>query len=193
MTLSSSHFQRVRLAAAAAAFVAACGVGPVNAQQGMPGMMQGGAMPMGHDQMMGHGQMMDRETMMGHEGGGSEGMMGGGGMMCHMSEHVDGRLAFLKAELKITDAQTPQWSAFAEAFRGNAQKMGQMCATMKEHGAAMMTADFPDRLAMMEQHLTLHLESLRALKAAVQPLYAVLTDEQKKAANKVLHGPMGMM
>jgi hypothetical protein len=187
MTSSNTNIRRVRLCVAAAAFVAACGVGFANAQQGMPGMMQGGAMPMGHE------HMMDHEMMMGHEGGGSDGMMGGGRMMCHMSEHVDGRLAFLKAELKITEAQAPQWSAFADAFRADAQKMGQMCATMKEHGASMMTADFPDRLAMMEQHVTMHLESLRALKAAAQPLFAVLTDEQKKTANKILHGPMGMM
>jgi len=49
---------------------------------------------------------------------GQEGM---GGMMAAMTEHVEGRLAFLKTELKITDAQLPLWNAFAEAARGNAK------------------------------------------------------------------------
>jgi len=57
----------------------------------------------------------------------------------------------------------------------------------------MMSADLPERLNMMEQHMTLHLDSLRAIKAAVQPLYSVLSDEQKKTANEIMKGPMGRM
>jgi hypothetical protein len=143
-------------------------------------MMQGGGMPMGH------------EDMLGHEGMGHEGMMGPGMMMCHMGGHVEGRLAYLKTELKITEAQMPQWNAFADAFRASGQKMAQHCAMMKEHGGAMMSADLPERLNMMEQHMTMHLDSLRAIKAAVQPLYAVLSDEQKKTANEIMKGIMGM-
>jgi len=30
------------------------------------------------------------------------------------------------------------------------------------------------------------------LKAAVEPLYAALSDEQKKAADQLMSGPMGM-
>jgi len=44
------------------------------------------------------------------------------------SEHVEGRIAFLKTELKITDAQLPQWNAFADALRNSA---GQMRAAMQ--------------------------------------------------------------
>ncbi len=39
----------------------------------------------------------------------------------------------------------------------------------------------------------MHLNSLRAIEAAVQPLYSVLSDEQKKTANEIMKGPMGMM
>ena len=56
-----------------------------------------------------------------------------------------------------------------------------------------MSADLPERLNMMEQHMTLHLDFLRAIKAAVQPLYSVLSDEQKKTANEIMKGPMGRM
>jgi hypothetical protein len=36
----------------------------------------------------------------------------------------------------------------------------QHCAMAKEHGGAMMSADLPERLNMMEQHMTLHLDSI---------------------------------
>jgi LTXXQ motif family protein len=38
-----------------------------------------------------------------------------------------------------------------------------------------------------------HLEALRKLKAAADPLYAALSDEQKKTADELLMGPMGML
>jgi hypothetical protein len=47
------------------------------------------------------------------------GMMG----MMGMADHVEGRIAYLKAELKITEAQMPQWNAFADALRSNAASM----------------------------------------------------------------------
>jgi hypothetical protein len=128
--------------AVAAVLIVAYGCTAAGAQQDMPGMMQGGGVPMGH------------------EGVGHEGMMGRGMMMCHMGGHVEGRLAYLKTELKITEAQMPQWNAFADAFRASGQKMAQHCAMMKEHGGAMMSADLPERLNMMEQHMTMHLDSL---------------------------------
>jgi hypothetical protein len=34
-----------------------------------------------------------------------------------MASHIDGSLAFLKTELKITDAQLPLWDAFARMRR----------------------------------------------------------------------------
>jgi hypothetical protein len=140
---------------------------------------------------------MGEHGMMGMMG--SSGMMPmmGQGMMCGSASHVEGRLAYLKAELRITDAQAPQWDAFADAFRANAQKMGQRCATMMGQGGgdmmmSMMTGTLPERLDRMEQHMTLHLEALRAMKTAVQPLYAALNDEQKRMADQIIHGPMMM-
>lgn len=173
----------MRLAAIAAVLVVAGGFGKATAQQpGMPGMMQeSGGMPMGHDRMDHDGMMM------------GQGMMGRGMMMCRMGEHVEGRLAFLKTELKITDAQTPQWNAFADALRKNARSMTEHCAMMKEHGGSMMPASLPERLNMMERHMTTHLDSLRAMKAAVQPLYSALSDEQKKTADQIMKGHMGAM
>jgi hypothetical protein len=80
----------------------------------MPGMPMG-SMPgqSGNMPMMGMMQMI-----MGQNG---------------MAGHVEGRIAFLKTELKITDAQEPLWNAVADAMRANAKEMAEM-----PHGMAMM-------------------------------------------------------
>ena len=145
---------------------------PAAAGPGMPGGMAGaGDMP-----MMGMMRMMM----------GRDGMS----MMGAMARHVEGRLAFLKTELKITDAQLPLWNAVADAMRANAKTMGDMAGGMM---GGSQTATLPDKLAMREKMITTHLEALRKFKAAVDPLYAALSDEQKKTADELLIGPMGMM
>ena len=141
----------------------------------MSPMMQGDTMPMMRG--MQHGGMM---PMMGM------GMMG-------MADHVEGRIAFLKAELKITDAQLSQWNTFADTIRSNAQRIGEMRGTMMQGGMMGQTATAPDRLDRMEKMMTAMVEAVRSAKAALGPLYAVLSDEQKKMADTLLHGPMGMM
>jgi hypothetical protein len=140
-----------------------------------PGTMGGGMMGGG---MMGGGMM----------GGG---MMGGGmmghGMMGGMhGKHIEGRLAFLKAEIKITPAQETQWTKFADVVRTtakNAQASGAM-------GGKPATAS--ERMASYEKHLVTRLETVRAVKAAFDPLYNSLSDEQKKIADELLAGPMSV-
>jgi LTXXQ motif family protein len=51
----------------------------------------------------------------------------------------------------------------------------------------------PDRLALRERMMAAHLEALRKLKTSVDPLYAALSDEQKKTADTLVLSPMGMM
>jgi len=141
---------------------------------------------------MPQGRMMDWDAEMPMmRGGGPMGMRG----MMGMADHAEGRIAFLKTELKITDAQMPQWNAFAEALRANARRMSGMHETMMQggmmnQGNAPMSA--PDRLDRMERAMTAMLEGLKEMKAALTPLYAVLTEEQKKVADQLIHGPMGM-
>jgi hypothetical protein len=67
-------------------------------------------------------QPMPHGAMMMSPGGGMAMMGGPGGMgMMWMADHIDGRIAFLKAELKITEAQMSPWNAFADALRANAE------------------------------------------------------------------------
>jgi len=142
---------------------------PPAAGPGMPGGMAGG------------GDMPMMRMMMGRDGM---------SMMGAMARHVEGRLAFLKTELKLTDTQLPLWNAVADAMRANAKSMGDMAGGMM---GGSQTATLPDKLAMREKMMTAHLEALRRFKAAVDPLYAALSDEQKKTADELMIGPMGMM
>ena len=113
-------------------------------------------------------------------------MMGQNGM----AGHVEGRIAFIKAELKITDAQQPLWAAVAEAMRANAKGMADM-----PHGMAMMggSGTLPERLAAREKAITAHLDGIRRLRTAFDPLSAALSADQKKAADGLMIGPMGVM
>ena len=150
---------------------------PHHSGAGVPTPMGSGTMP-----MMGQGGMM---------GGGDMGSMMGGGMgMQMMARHIEGRIAFLKAELKITDAQLPQWNAFAQAMRDNAAAMPGMGSGM---GMMNQSGALPDRLAAREKMLSARLEGLRKLKAAADPLYAALSADQKKTADELMISPMGMM
>jgi hypothetical protein len=118
-------------------------------------------------------------------------MMGGDGMagMQMMAQHVEGRIAFLKTELKITDAQLPLWNAFAQAMRDKATAMQSMQGAMMGMG---QTGPLPDRLAGSEKMLTARLDAVRKLKAAADPLYVALSADQKKTADEIMVSPMGM-
>jgi hypothetical protein len=174
------------------------------AQPGQPGPgmgMMGGGM-MGGQGMMG-GMPMMQGGMMGMMGGG-QGMMGGGqGMMGMMhgggqgamamgpGRHVEGRLAFLRAEIGITAAQTPAWNAFADAVRKANKDMTAAMPMMQQPQDGK--TDWPTALERREKAMTAHLEGVRAVRAAVGPLYAALSDAQKKTADELMAGPMGPM
>ncbi len=62
-------------------------------------------------------------------------------MMSTMAARADARLAALKTELAITDAQLPQWTAFADAVRAAARAMEQ---AHKDKMAAEAAARMPE-------------------------------------------------
>lgn len=110
------------------------------------------------------------------------------GMMQMMAGHVEGRIAFLKTELKITDAQMPVWNAVADAIRAAPKDVsGMPCMPMMQSSDTL-----PERLAAREKAMTAHLEALRKLRSAVEPLYVALSDDQKKTADQLMIGPIGM-
>jgi hypothetical protein len=140
---------------------------------------------MGHGGMMKHGD--DMKQMMSMMRDMMAMMSAHSGMM---ASHVEARIAALKTELKITEAQAPQWLAFADALRATAKSMGALQGQMMKAAAP---ATLSARLARQEEMLAAHLASVKALKAAFDPLYASLGDDQRKVADEIRIGPMGMM
>lgn len=150
---------------------------------GSQGMMGGGGMM---NMMGGNMPMMNMMQMMGMRGmGRSCSEMGGMATI----DHVEGRIAFLRTELKITDAQTSAWNAFADALRANAKSLGEVRASMMA-GAAPQT--LVDRLTLQEKWLAARLEGTRAMKSALTNLVGTFSDEQKKTADELLTPHMGM-
>ena len=122
-------------------------------------------------------------------------MMGGGDAQMNMgsmgmTEHTAGRIAFLRSELQISDAQAKAWDAFADSLR----KIG---SRMKEADMPMTAeATVPKLLAQLdaqERMLSARLEGVRAMKAAYAPLYDALSDEQRKTMDDLLANHMGLM
>jgi hypothetical protein len=175
--------------AASALFLALSGAAALAQAPATPGPGMGGHGPggMGHEM-----QGMDHDMKgMGPAGG----MSMGGGMMKHMlcgpTEHIDGKLAYLKAELKLTEQQQAAWSSFADAFRATMQKTAKTCAAMGEGGEHEHHGVL-GHLTMMERHMTDHLELVRGLESAIEPLYATLNDDQKRIADHTLMHVVGL-
>ncbi|WP_316160931.1 Spy/CpxP family protein refolding chaperone [Bradyrhizobium sp. SZCCHNRI20481] len=154
---------------------------------GQPGMMGQGMMG-GRGMMGGNMPMGNMMGMMGQSGaeGGCAGMSG-----LATIDRVEGRIAFLKTELKITDAQDAAWNAFADALRTNAKSLGEVRASMMPQTGAGQQG-LVDRLALQEKWLAARLEGTRAMKSALTNLVGTLSDEQKKTADELLAPHMGM-
>lgn len=138
----------------------------------MMGMMGGGCPMMG---MMDHG-MRGQGMMWGRQAG--------------MAAMVDARLAYLKDELKITDAEGEAWNGYAEAIKGrvtNMQSMRQGMIDAMQKGGAIERMDA--RINGMEAIL----EAMKAFKPATEKLYGVLTAEQKKIADELIGIDCGAM
>ena len=101
----------------------------------------------------------------------------------------EGRLAFLKAELKITEAQAKAWDAFAAALRENVAKMTE--AYKAPDREAMQKMSPPERLGWFEKAVTARADAVKRAKAAIDPLYAGLSDDQKKLFDRFV--PTGGM
>jgi protein CpxP len=96
---------------------------------------------------------------------------------------VDGRIAFLKAELKIAPAQETQWQQVATAMRENANALDQVISTAREQRGTM---DALQRLTLREQFAKVRAENDARLLSAFKPLYASLSSEQQQTANNLI-------
>ena len=171
---------------------AAAGARPASGETHATPMMKGMAaqpnatstpMMSGNMQPMTRMMRMMHEHMARHVAGHMAGQMGG--IIPHT--HIKGYLAFVKAELGITDAQMPQWSAFADALQARAQSMRLLHQQMMN---GEPPATWPERLARDEQVLSAQLETVKAIEAPARALFAILSPEQKKEADELMGRPI---
>ena len=97
------------------------------------------------------------------------------------ADRVEAHIKKLHAQLKITPAQEPQWTAVAQAMRDGAQQM--QAAIQQRQQAAKMTA--VDDLKAYQAIADAHSQDLQKLIPAFQALYATMSDDQKKNADAV--------
>jgi hypothetical protein len=160
------------------------------------GMGHGGGTGMGMQQGMGDGSGMGMGPRpgMGMGMGMGPGMGMGRGMGMGMDETgtgaagrvrsmVESRLAYLRSELDITEAQAAAWDRFAAAVRQRGETLESTRTALVE---AMKSQPGPQRLDARIKHVEAVLESLKAQKSAAEELYAVLSAEQKKQADDLL-------
>jgi len=136
------------------------------------GMIGGGCPTMG---MMGQGMM-------------GQGMMSG--RQARMGAVVDGRLAYLKGELNLADAQMEAWNGYADAVKGRVAVMQGMRQGMMD---AMQKGSATERMDVRIKGMEAMVEAMKAVKPAAEKLYAVLTDDQKKIADQLIGIDCGAM
>jgi hypothetical protein len=126
--------------------------------------------------------------MMGRGMGKGHGMMGR--HFKHMGAMAEGRLAYLKSALKITEAQSEAWNGYSETVMARVKLMQEMRKSMME---AMDDGSALDRMDARINGMTAMLDALKALKPATEKLYAVLTSEQKDIADNLIGRDCGGM
>lgn len=102
-----------------------------------------------------------------------------------MSRHVEGRIAYAKAELNITDAQAPLWNKVADTMRQNAKAMDDaMVALKRDPNAPALSA--VERLELRSKIAQIHAQGSQQLLVAFKPLYDAMSADQRKAADELL-------
>ncbi|HLX80423.1 MAG TPA: Spy/CpxP family protein refolding chaperone [Burkholderiales bacterium] len=115
------------------------------------------------------------------------------------TEQVEARLAYIRTALRITDAEQPQWNAFADSMRQQAaarekkmhewhekmmQKHKEMAQNKGKHEHRQLSV-----IERMERGQKMHADAIAQIDdqlATVKPLYESLSAEQKKVADVVL-------
>lgn len=101
----------------------------------------------------------------------------------HGSDRIDGRVAYLKAELKITSAQAAQWTAVEKAMRDAAASRKAMREQAKADRDKPKTS--VEHLKAREKFAASRAEQAKTFVAAYEPLYNAMSDEQRKTADEL--------
>jgi len=96
---------------------------------------------------------------------------------------ADGRIAFLKAELKITPSQERQWQPVAVAMRENADALDRVITAARQNRGEMNALQ---RIEQRQQFARVRADNDSRLLAAFKPLYATLAPEQQRLADQLV-------
>lgn len=97
-----------------------------------------------------------------------------------LTDRIEGRIAFLRAELHITDAQVAVWNSFADALRSARQHL------LEARYAPLVETMPSARLEQYERHLAERLQALRGARIAFQNLYETLDEVQRRTAEELV-------
>lgn len=96
---------------------------------------------------------------------------------------LEGRIAYLRTELRVTEAQAPVWEAFASSLRAGREHLDAARSALQGANAA---ADPMARLQGYESHLAARTEAVRMTRLAFNVLFAQLDDAQKRVATTTM-------
>ena len=132
-------------------------------------------------QMQENGMMTMMEKMMRSHMGSMPGMGATSGTT-DVTERIEGRIAFLKAEMQITDKQMADWNALADSLRSGRQHPvdARKLLVMDDK------TNSADRIEHYERHLAERLEAVRSARTAFTRLYPTLNEAQKQTADTIL-------
>jgi len=100
-----------------------------------------------------------------------------------LDARVEGRLAYAKTLLGISDAQAAAWKAYEDVSRANVQNLQtahQVVMSAEQSGSVI------DRMHAQTVEMQARLDARKALQPVTEALYNVLTPEQRERADAVL-------
>jgi hypothetical protein len=101
-------------------------------------------------------------------------------------DRAEARISKLHTQLKISEAQEPAWTKVADAMREDARKMDALSQTRSEHSGKLTAIDDLNSYAEITDA---HAAGIHHLSDAFGPLYASMSDAQKRDADLLFrHG-----
>ena len=103
----------------------------------------------------------------------------------HAKKHADfveKRVTELYTKLKITDQQSAQWEAYAKTMRDNADGTDKAFLERAQKLSSLNADDAMQSYAKLAQ---MHADNMQRLATSFSTLYATLSADQKKTADKL--------
>src|SRR5271170_8485803 len=102
----------------------------------------------------------------------------GGTSTPSQEESADQRIRALQQQLGITEAQMPQWNAFAQAMRDNATGTDEL---FRQRANSVPSMNALDNMKSYARVVRAYADNTDRLEAAFETLYNTLSDQQRQA------------